>query len=489
MCYDVRGAKQRWDFLRFLLFTVSGLCMDPGQNMILESREVEMNAADTKKRLITAGLILLMAAESVTMVSAASADQSAGADQTAHTAETQAPASETEDSSADKIVGADKTYKADRAEMADPAPFVLQAKPADKAEPADKADKSEPADKSDPADKAEKADPADKADAAAAAGTEKSAAESSTEKAPGTDERDERDVALKAEDAYRNFLNGSKKVTYSSNHVTVNVLPLDNRFKDGKQYTFGEFQQVLQSVEDDMNKAFTDGKKTGDTVRAEYAFLEDGPSPLMALHFKSEEVKVYEGVDMYFILQYDEQSDEISVAYGRDAWSRGYLRINAAGIVTEYGSASAFEYFFDYYHVAGGGKVNHLYSAYYDNREAVLANLNTWEQETYLVSYTIPGYRNSPVQVFEKENAAAVVPDYRTEIYTLHGFSGGDSTFVVEPESMFDEEAPAYVVYKKTGVSISDNSTVIKAVMKGLSSANVSMDMFYAGKPAWILCE
>ena len=105
MCYDVRGAKQRWDFLRFLLFTVSGLCMDPGQNMILESREVEMNAADTKKRLITAGLILLMAAESVTMVSAASADQSAGADQTAHTAETQAPASETEDSSADKIVG------------------------------------------------------------------------------------------------------------------------------------------------------------------------------------------------------------------------------------------------------------------------------------------------------------------------------------------------------------------------------------------------
>lgn len=489
MCYDVRGAKQRWDFLRFLLFTVSGLCMDSGQNMILEIREVEMNAADTKKRLITAGLILLMAAESVTMVSAASADQSAGADQTAHTAETQAPASETEDSSADKIVGADKTYKADRVEMADPAPFVLQAKPADKAEPADKADKSEPADKSDPADKAEKADPAYKADAAAAAGTEKSAAESSTEKAPGTDERDERDVALKAEDAYRNFLNGSKKVTYSSNHVTVNVLPLDNRFKDGKQYTFGEFQQVLQSVEDDMNKAFTDGKKTGDTVRAEYAFLEDGPSPLMALHFKSEEVKVYEGVDMYFILQYDEQSDEISVAYGRDAWSRGYLRINAAGIVTEYGSASAFEYFFDYYHVAGGGKVNHLYSAYYDNREAVLANLNTWEQETYLVSYTIPGYRNSPVQVFEKENAAAVVPDYRTEIYTLHGFSGGDSTFVVEPESMFDEEAPAYVVYKKTGVSISDNSTVIKAVMKGLSSANVSMDMFYAGKPAWILCE
>ena len=486
MCYDVRGAKQRWDFLRFLLFTVSGLCMDSGQNMILEIREVEMNAADTKKRLITAGLILLMAAESVTMVSAASADQSAGADQTAHTAETQAPASETEDSSADKIVGADKTYKADRAEMADPAPFVLQAKPADKAEPADKADKSEPADKSDPADKAEKADPADKADAAAAAGTEKSAAESSTEKAPGTDERD---VTLKAEDAYRNFLNGSKKVTYSSNHVAVNVLPLDNRFKDGKQYTFGEFQQVLQSVEDDMNKAFTDGKKTGDTVRAEYAFLEDGPSPLMALHFKSEEVKVYEGVDMYFILQYDEQSDEISVAYGRDAWSRGYLRINAAGIVTEYGSASAFEYFFDYYHVAGGGKVNHLYSAYYDNREAVLANLNTWEQETYLVSYTIPGYRNSPVQVFEKENAAAVVPDYRTEIYTLHGFSGGDSTFVVEPESMFDEEAPAYVVYKKTGVSISDNSTVIKAVMKGLSSANVSMDMFYAGKPAWNLCE
>ena len=469
--------------------------MDSGQNMILESREVEMNAAGTKKRLITAGLILLMAAESVTMVSAASADQSAGADQTAHTAVTQEPAGETEDSSADKIVGADKTYKADMAEMADPAPFVLQAKPADKAEPADKADpedkadKAEPADKADPEDKADKADPAYKADAAAAAGTEKSAAESSTEKAPGKDERDERDVALKAEDAYRNFLNGSKKVTYSSNHVTVNVLPLDNRFKDGKQYTFGEFQEVLQSVEDDMNKAFTDGKKTGDTVRAEYAFLEDGPSPLMALHFKSEEVQVYEGMDMYFILQYDEQSDEISVAYGRDVWSRGYLRINAAGIVTEYGSASAFEYFFDYYLVAGGGKVNHLYSAYYDNREAVLANLNTWEQETYLVSYKIPGYRNSPVPALEKENTAAVVPDYRDEIYTLHGFSGGDSTFVIEPESMFDEEAPAYVVYKKTGVSISDNNTVIKAVMKGLSEADVSMDMFYAAKPAWTLCE
>ena len=72
-----------------------------------------------------------------------------------------------------------------------------------------------------------------------------------------------------------------------------------------------------------------------------------------------------------------------------------YLRVNKAGIVTQYGASSAFEYYFSYYQVAEGGKVNQLYSASYDNRETVLANLNTWDQETYLVMYTIPGYQGS----------------------------------------------------------------------------------------------
>ena len=210
----------------------------------------------------------------------------------------------------------------------------------------------------------------------------------------------------------------------------------------------------------------------------------------MGLHFGNAATHPFDGVELYYILEYDEKSDEISVVFGRDVWSRGYLRVNKAGIVTQYGASSAFEYYFSYYQVAEGGKVNQLYSASYDNRETVLANLNTWDQETYLVMYTIPGYQGSGLPKTEKENSAAVTPVYDTpNIYTLHGFTGGDSTFVIEPEAMFDPEDPAYNVYKQKGFTISDNNTVIKAVLDRLSAENVSPVMFFAGEAEWTPCK
>ena len=490
-----------------------------------------MRVSGKANRMITAGLVFLLAAGSTFMVSASQVDQDADRGQaTTDTAVTEESAGMSRtgitdiESMAPRPTGDSQDEEADHTE---------QKADSSKTGEADKADaaKTGEADK-DPGEKADTAETGEKADAAKTGEAEKAAGEkadtaktgeadtassTATPASPAVEAADSQNTAVgstavnaeadqaasaeaadsdvsprvkKAEEVFGQFLAGSKTVTYSAENVSITDSTLADIFEDGKKYTFKEFEAASQSVESTRHEAATGEMKAGDTVTAEYTFLEQGPAPLMGLHFGNAATHPFDGVELYYILEYDEKSDEISVVFGRDVWSRGYLRVNKAGIVTQYGASSAFEYYFSYYQVAEGGKVNQLYSASYDNRETVLANLNTWDQETYLVMYTIPGYQGSGLPKTEKENSAAVTPVYDTpNIYTLHGFTGGDSTFVIEPEAMFDPEDPAYNVYKQKGFTISDNNTVIKAVLDRLSAENVSPVMFFAGEAEWTPCK
>ena len=488
-----------------------------------------MRVSGKANRVITAGLVFLLAAGSTFMVSASQVDQdadrgqastdtavtedSAGLSRTGITdLESMAPrpTGDSQDEDADHTEQKADTAKTGEADKADTAKTGETEKAdAAKTGETEKADaaKTEAAEKANTG-KTGEADTASStasasstvspaADAVEAADSQNTAVGSTAVNAEADQaasaEAADSDVSprvKKAEEVFGQFLAGSKTVTYSAENVSITDSTLADIFEDGKKYTFKEFEAAIQSVESTRHEAATGEMKAGDTVTAEYTFLEQGPAPLMGLHFGNAATHPFDGVDLYYILEYDEKSDEISVVFGRDVWSRGYLRVNKAGIVTQYGASSAFEYYFSYYQVAEGGKVNQLYSASYDNRETVLANLNTWDQETYLVMYTIPGYQGSGLPKTEKENSAAVTPVYDTpNIYTLHGFTGGDSTFVIEPEAMFDPEDPAYNVYKQKGFTISDNNTVIKAVLDRLSAENVSPVMFFAGEAEWTPCK
>ena len=488
-----------------------------------------MRVSGKANRVITAGLVFLLAAGSTFMVSASQVDQdadrgqastdtavtedSAGLSRTGITdLESMAPrpTGDSQDEDADHTEQKADTAKTGEADKADTAKTGETEKAdAAKTGEAEKADaaKTEAAEKANTG-KTGEADTASStasasstvspaADAVEAADSQNTAVGSTAVNAEADQaasaEAADSDVSprvKKAEEVFGQFLAGSKTVTYSAENVSITDSTLADIFEDGKKYTFKEFEAAIQSVESTRHEAATGEMKAGDTVTAEYTFLEQGPAPLMGLHFGNAATHPFDGVELYYILEYDEKSDEISVVFGRDVWSRGYLRVNKAGIVTQYGASSAFEYYFSYYQVAEGGKVNQLYSASYDNRETVLANLNTWDQETYLVMYTIPGYQGSGLPKTEKENSAAVTPVYDTpNIYTLHGFTGGDSTFVIEPEAMFDPEDPAYNVYKQKGFTISDNNTVIKAVLDRLSAENVSPVMFFAGEAEWTPCK
>ena len=490
-----------------------------------------MRVSGKANRMITAGLVFLLAAGSTFMVSASQVDQDADRGQaTTDTAVTEESAGMSRtgitdiESMAPRPTGDSQDEEADHTEQKADSSKTGEADKADAAKTGE-ADK-DPVEKADTAETGEKADAAKTGEAEKAAGekadtakTEEAdtASSTATPASPAVEAADSQNTAVgstavnaeadqaasaeaadsdvsprvkKAEEVFGQFLAGSKTVTYSAENVSITDSTLADIFEDGKKYTFKEFEAAIQSVESTRHEAATGEMKAGDTVTAEYTFLEQGPAPLMGLHFGNAATHPFDGVELYYILEYDEKSDEISVVFGRDVWSRGYLRVNKAGIVTQYGASSAFEYYFSYYQVAEGGKVNQLYSASYDNRETVLANLNTWDQETYLVMYTIPGYQGSGLPKTEKENSAAVTPVYDTpNIYTLHGFTGGDSTFVIEPEAMFDPEDPAYNVYKQKGFTISDNNTVIKAVLDRLSAENISPVMFFAGEAEWTPCK
>ncbi len=292
---------------------------------------------------------------------------------------------------------------------------------------------------------------------------------------------------LKAEEAFQKFLGGSKKMTCHKDNIETNGSDVNKLLEEGKEYTYKELCKVAQNAEQLLYEMVNE-KGTAKKVKVEYAFLEDGVSPLMALQFKTEEEMG--GIDIVFILEYDEDTDQIDLALGRDEWMRGFTRINTAGIVMDYGTYSAFESNYAYFQVAGGRKVNHIYSVFYDNRKAAMSNLTDWEKDTYLCSYSIPReQKESSVKKLKKAKTAQKQENL-IELNTLHRCLSGDCTFVIEPDIVFDRESNRAVeLYEKEDYTITDNRTVIGAVIARCSALNISIEQLFAEEPEWKVCK
>ena len=287
-----------------------------------------MRVSGKANRMITAGLVFLLAAGS-TFTDTAVTEESAGMSRTGITdIESMAPrpTGDSQDEEADHTeqkADSSKTGEADKADAA-------KTGEADK-DPVEKADTAETGEKADAAktgeaEKAagEKADTAktEEADTASSTATPASpaveaadsqnTAEGSTAvnaEADQTASAEAADSAVsprikKAEEVFGQFLAGSKTVTYSAENVSITDSTLADIFEDGKKYTFEEYKAAIQSVESTRHEAATGEIKAGDSITVEYAFLEQGPAPLMGLHFGNAATHPFDGVELYYILEY-----------------------------------------------------------------------------------------------------------------------------------------------------------------------------------------
>ena len=270
-----------------------------------------MRVSGKANRVITAGLVFLLAAGSTFMVSASQVDQdsdrgqastdtavtedSAGLSRTGITdLESMAPrpTGDSQDEDADHTEQKADTAKTGEADKADTAKTGETEKAdAAKTGEAEKADaaKTEAAEKADTG-KTGEADTASStaspaADAVEAADSQNTAVGSTAVNAEADQaasaEAADSDVSprvKKAEEVFGQFLAGSKTVTYSAENVSITDSTLADIFEDGKKYTFKEFEAAIQSVESTRHEAATGEMKAGDTVTAEYTFLEQGPA-------------------------------------------------------------------------------------------------------------------------------------------------------------------------------------------------------------------
>lgn len=434
------------------------------------------------RRILTAGLVLSLLTASATCVYGSSPDSARGEKRNsaeiggimAVEAEKEAAEKKESPAAADAAKDADAAKEADAANASKESDAANEAgtskeaaaPAAGTAEKAAEKTTGESAEKAADGSSEETSEPAKPSEAENTAAQEQ-------EKEPEADPEKAQEIK-KAEEAFLKFIQGTGTVTYRNDNVFANSIGIFDKLQDGRKYTLKEILDVFQEVTDQLNGISPEKKADIKPVTAEYAFLEDGVQPMMALHIRGELVD--ESINMYYVMEYNQFSDEISVVYGKDFWSRGYFRVNTAGIVTEYGTVSAFENYYSYFQIGKDGRVRHLYSAAYDNRKAALSeDLNEWLKDVALVSYVIGRDQNdSSMEITEM-----------TDYYTLHDGMGGDYTFSIELDGMFSEENPAYALYKEDSIQISDSMTVIRAILGRFAETGVTMDSFYSGKPQW----
>lgn len=430
------------------------------------------------RRILTAGLVLSLLTASATCVYGSSPDSARGEKRNsaeiggimAVEAEKEAAEKKESPAAADAAKDADAAKEADAANASKESDAANEAGTSKEAA-APAAGTAEKAAEKTTGESAEKA--ADGSSEETSEPAKPSEAEDTAAQEPEADPEKAQEIK-KAEEAFLKFIQGTGTVTYRNDNVFANSIGIFDKLQDGRKYTLKEILDVFQEVTDQLNGISPEKKADIKPVTAEYAFLEDGVQPMMALHIRGELVD--ESINMYYVMEYNQFSDEISVVYGKDFWSRGYFRVNTAGIVTEYGTVSAFENYYSYFQIGKDGRVRHLYSAAYDNRKAALSeDLNEWLKDVALVSYVIGRDQNdSSMEITEM-----------TDYYTLHDGMGGDYTFSIELDGMFSEENPAYALYKEDSIEISDSMTVIRAILGRFAETGVTMDSFYSGKPQW----
>lgn len=279
-------------------------------------------------------------------------------------------------------------------------------------------------------------------------------------------------ITEKAMHAFYEFMKNDRKATYKAECVSIKNYVPEETFEDGKEYYLSEIGGVFQAADETYAKSA--GTKAA--FHAEYTILKKASKPLLALRFSGKSnTHSTENFQMLFVLNYNYKTDNISVAYGCDAWSRNHTSINSSGIITNYDSDGAFRDMFIYDQVDGDGNVERLYTVISDF-EKTAYNEELTEREKYvcLSAYWIH-------QVPEYYDINSDTMDY----CTLHSFSNPDCTFIQEPAGLFDSHDPVYALYTEEGKKISDSNTVILSILKKMQSLEITPSMFFASSPEW----
>lgn len=279
------------------------------------------------------------------------------------------------------------------------------------------------------------------------------------------------DSVRRASEAYQEFIDGKRSVTWHDDRADFSNIPESEYFKDGETYSCSDIVKSLRDAAAGTNDRSESGSGDNDVTSVQYAILDGGSLPLLALKADMKMPVVFQ-TDVCMIMCYDPAKDEIHLCLAEDTWTKSSIRVNQKGVIALSTSVSAFETSYVYRSIDENGDIRFLFTAFYDNREAETGDLAEEYRDIYLASYMIP----------EKEGEDTGDFNY----HTLHRLHGADPTFLYEPSIDISDQNPAAAFYRKGGTDLVSQSAVMTAVLESMDRNGVSARTFFADDPAWI---
>lgn len=287
----------------------------------------------------------------------------------------------------------------------------------------------------------------------------------------------------KAKDVYSSFVKGEGSAVFHTAAMDICYFISLDRFNDGGEYTLKDVINIFKTAADDVNKEHPQSSAETPAARltgVEYAVLEEGSFPILALHISGEGFVSTEKSELVCVMHYDQESDQLNVVYCADAWSRRHIAVNKAGVIKNYGSGSASEYSYTYLTVGEKGNLLHLYSFSASN-SLVAGNedLEDWQKRTCLFSYYLDLDPFNQEEMYQRE----------ADIFTLHQADNTDNTFCMETEGKYDTDDAVYKLYTEDGTQLVSNQAAARAILKHASEMAVSAEAFFADPADWVTIE
>ena len=287
----------------------------------------------------------------------------------------------------------------------------------------------------------------------------------------------------KAKDVYNAFVKGERPAVFYTNAMDIRYFIPQDRFNDGREYTLKDVINIFQTAADEVNQEHAQSSTETSTARltgVEYAILEEGAFPILALHISGEGYISTDSSELVCVLHYDQESDQLNVVYCADAWSRRHITVNKAGVIKNYGSNSASDYSFTYMTVGEDGNLLHLYSFSASSRLAEdNENLEEWQKRTCLFGYYLDMDPFHTEEMYQRE----------AELFTLHQSNYIDNTFCMETEGQYDTDDPVYKLYTENGAQLVSNQAVARAILNRAAKMSVPADAFFADPADWAAVE
>lgn len=292
--------------------------------------------------------------------------------------------------------------------------------------------------------------------------------------AEGSPEKESGDSVRRASEAYQEFIDGKRKMTWHDDRAEFSNIPESEYFRDGETCSCSDIVQSLRDAAANLNDGAEGGSgSSGDSgvSSVQYAILDGGSLPLLALKADLTKPAAFQ-TDVCLILRYDPAKDGIHLVLAEDTWTKSSIRVNQKGVIALSTSVSAFEASYVYRAIDENGDIRFLFTAFYDNREAETGDLAEEYRDIYLASYMIPEKEGEDTGEFN--------------CHTLHRLHGADPTFLYEPSVDISDQNPAAALYRKGGADLVSQSAVMTAVLESMDRNGVSARTFFADDPAWI---